>query len=180
MAGAILTSDSGASPDLHVDPDWVLDNKLVFRDEGGTILTVADGTSETFSLQIWVPYQNRYVDGKVIELVVRGSYDIETSDTGSSMAFDQPIVGTGPIPYRYEAVDTGLDTDTGACVDTGLDTGVPQEDTGGDTSVVDEPEEKESRDGCSCAQGSSGPGGIWMLLGVGVLCGRRRSVNSAG
>ncbi len=139
MAGAILTSDSGASPDLHVDPDWVLDNKLVFRDEGGTILTVADGTSETFSLQIWVPYQNRYVDGKVIELVVRGSYDIETSDTG-----------------------------------------VPQEDTGGDTSVVDEPEEKESRDGCSCAQGSSGPGGIWMLLGVGVLCGRRRSVNSAG
>ncbi len=178
VANASIVPDSSSSSTIEIDSDWVLDNKLVFATESGTLLSVADGATESFSLQLQVPPQNEYWEGRVLDLVLRGSYDIRTLETGSAMAYDQPILATGAMAYHYEELDTDIDTGS---PDTGPDDTDPEDsgvaDTGStDTGETADPQDNDAPredDGCSCTQ-RPGPRGWWPLLVAGLIL-RRRS-----
>ncbi len=194
VAGARLSFGSGQAS-VDVDPDWILDNKLVFRSEGETIFSIPEGGAETVSVQVWMQTLNANWNGITTDLVVRGSYDIQTSESGSSMAFDQPLVGTGPMPYRDSTEDTGTDDDP--CPDTEGDTGAPtdtdpdsgtdsgsdsggnsEEDSGGDPSETTEGAEVNEEGGCGCTQAPLSPMGRWLFLAVGLTALSRRQERS--
>ena len=182
VASASIVPDSSSISRMDIETDWILDNKLVFSAESGALFSVADGATESFSLQLQAHPLNEYWEDRVLDLVLRGSYDIQTLDTGSAMAYDQPILATGPMAYHYEALDTGIDTgspDTGPNDTNSNDTG--PEDSGGDDSGSAQSEEtgdpqdgeaKQEDGGCSCTQGT-GPGGWWPLLLTGLVLRRR-------
>ena len=180
VAAASLVSDSGANPEVSADPDWIIGDKIVFQAESGALLTVADGATETFSLKIQAQFQNSHWEGFIVDLVLRGSYDIETLETGSQMAFDQPIVVTGPISYHYEPLDTGVDTgpDTGAN-DSGTDTSSADTSSSDTSDTSDRETGAEKSEGrCSCTQGPR-QSATWGLLLFAVLARRPRGPSSS-
>jgi hypothetical protein len=65
------------------------------------------------------------------------------------------------MSYRYEAIDTGLDTDLDTddprCTNTVPDTGSGP-DTSDEEVGVNEAEKEKGSGGCSCTQGTTAPG----------------------